>query len=202
MYVHVDIKASLRTHGSNKSPYVGRKPSKSGLTRWFQEKWKNQRGETGYKYKNDIYRPTRRITKETPTTIQELTQKEIEQARKEKYRKGRVKRFHGGRKNGIMQERILRIEKGKHPKKYTAFVQNLKTKKIRKLNFGDRRYEQYKDSTPLKAWAHKNHNSFLRRRNYFKRHSGVNTKKEALQKEKKKNSYLYTPKILSHTYLW
>jgi hypothetical protein len=42
---------------------------------------------------NDVYRPTVRVTKETPTTFQELTQKEIERARREKANKGRVKKF-------------------------------------------------------------------------------------------------------------
>ena len=42
--------------------YTGDK-SKGGLTRWFKEDWKNQRGETGYKKKGDIYRPTKRVSK-------------------------------------------------------------------------------------------------------------------------------------------
>lgn len=66
---------------------------KTGLTRWFDEKWVNQRGEVGYKYKSDIYRPTHRITKKTPITHKELSNKEIRRARTKKYRKGRVYRF-------------------------------------------------------------------------------------------------------------
>jgi len=66
---------------------------KTGLTRWFDEKWVNQRGEVGYKYKSDIYRPTHRITKKTPITHKELSNKEIRRARTKKYRKGRVHRF-------------------------------------------------------------------------------------------------------------
>ena len=57
------------------------------------EKWKNQRGEIGYKNKNDIYRPTVKITKDTPTTLNELTPQEIEKARREKYLEGRVFKF-------------------------------------------------------------------------------------------------------------
>ena len=79
-----------------KKPYKGRKTQKRGLKRWFKEKWVNQRGEVGYKYKNDIYRPSKRITKKTPITHKELTKKEIKKARKEKYTKGRVKRFKKG----------------------------------------------------------------------------------------------------------
>ena len=73
--------------------YEGKEDKNKGLNRWFKEKWLNQRGEIGYKFKNDIYRPTVRITKETPTTIEELKKKEIEKARREKYLKGRVSKF-------------------------------------------------------------------------------------------------------------
>ena len=61
--------------------------SKKGLNRWFKEKWKNTRDEIGYKYKNDIYRPTKRITKATPITYEELSAKDIKKARRTKYKK-------------------------------------------------------------------------------------------------------------------
>ena len=77
----------------NKSSYTGTYTKKKGLTRWFNEKWVNQRGEVGYKHKNDIYRPSKRITKETPTTHAELNEKELKRARKEKYKTGRVRKF-------------------------------------------------------------------------------------------------------------
>lgn len=51
------------------------KPTKKGLTRWFDEKWVNQRGEVGYRYKSDVYRPTKRITSKTPVTWKELSKK-------------------------------------------------------------------------------------------------------------------------------
>ena len=73
--------------------YEGTKPSKTGLKRWFNERWTNQRGEVGYKYKSDIYRPNIRITKDTPTTFNELTKKEIETGRRKKYLDGRVDKF-------------------------------------------------------------------------------------------------------------
>ena len=79
-------------YGKNKKPYTGKK-NKSGLKRWFREKWVNQRGKVGYKYKSDIYRPSIRITRKTPKTHKELSKKAIKRARTEKYRKGRVKRF-------------------------------------------------------------------------------------------------------------
>jgi hypothetical protein len=89
--------AFSKKHGPKKPPYKGNKTKKKGLARWFAEEWKNQRGEIGYKYKNDVYRPSKRITKKTPTTFNELTDKSIKKARSEKYRKGRVNRFSGGK---------------------------------------------------------------------------------------------------------
>ena len=59
----------------------------------MKEKWTNQRGEVGYKYKSDVYRPTVKISKETPTTFNELTNKQIERARQEKAKTGRVNKF-------------------------------------------------------------------------------------------------------------
>ena len=73
--------------------YSGDKDKDAPLNRWFLEKWTNQRGEVGYDKKSDIYRPTIRITKDTPTTFSELTPAEIERAKAEKARTGRVKKF-------------------------------------------------------------------------------------------------------------
>ena len=86
-------KSFKKKYGSNRSPYKGEKPTDRGLKRWFNEKWVNQRGEVGYKNKSDIYRPSRRVTKKTPKTHGELTRKQVKRARREKYKKGRVRRF-------------------------------------------------------------------------------------------------------------
>ena len=72
--------------------YSGDK-SKGSLGRWFKEEWKNQRGETGYKKKGDVYRPTKRVNSKTPTTFKELSKKEIDAAKREKAKTGRVKEF-------------------------------------------------------------------------------------------------------------
>ena len=73
--------------------YGGKKKEKDGLSRWFKEDWRNQRGQVGYKFKSDIYRPTKRITEDTPSTFSELEKERIEKARKIKAKKGRVKKF-------------------------------------------------------------------------------------------------------------
>lgn len=84
--------AFKRKHGGG-SGYSGKKSSKKGLSRWFAEKWRNQRGEVGYRRKGDVYRPTRRITSKTPTTFRELSRSELRRAMKTKARLGRVTRF-------------------------------------------------------------------------------------------------------------
>lgn len=85
-------KAYLKKYKSNEA-YYGKKTNKQGLARWFKEEWKNQRGEVGYKNTNDVYRPTRRVTRKTPLTFNELTKYELTKAKKIKETKGRVYRF-------------------------------------------------------------------------------------------------------------
>tara|TARA_B110000495_G_C22674565_1_gene398492 strand:- start:105 stop:527 length:423 start_codon:yes stop_codon:yes gene_type:complete len=108
----------------------------------------------------------------------------------------------GGMKLPKMEEKIVKFKKGPFPKKYTAIIKNNKTKKERVIHFGDRRYPQFKDRTPLKLYAHKNHNTRKRMRNYYSRHSGIPNRKKAIIKERKVGKGLYTAKILSHEYLW
>ena len=79
-------------YGKNKKPYKGDK-SKSKLYRWIREKWTNEKGGTGYNSKSKLYRPSVRISKDTPITWGELSKKEIARAKREKKKTGRVKRF-------------------------------------------------------------------------------------------------------------
>lgn len=99
------------------------------------------------------------------------------------------------------KEKIININVSGH-KKYKATVKNIKTSKTRSIHFGAKGYQQYKDSTSLKKYKSKNHGDSKRRKLYFKRHSGVDNKKEALALEWKKSKGLYNAKILSHIYLW
>lgn len=85
-------RAFRKKHGSSRSPYRGSR-SRSRLGRWFKERWRNQRGEVGYRYKSDVYRPTRRVSRRTPRTFRELSRSRVSRARREKSRKGRVSRF-------------------------------------------------------------------------------------------------------------
>merc|ERR1712070_285138 len=65
------------------------------LRRWFKEHWTNEAGNIGYEYDqgNTLYRPNIRVSEQTPTTWQELTQEEIQKAKEQKQKKGRVKKM-------------------------------------------------------------------------------------------------------------
>lgn len=86
-------KNSFKEIHGDKNPYIGTKKKNQGLTRWFMEDWKSDTGKYGYTSKSSVYRPTKRITKDSPTTFSELTKKEIKSAKRKKYRYGRVKKF-------------------------------------------------------------------------------------------------------------
>ena len=102
-----------------------------------------------------------------------------------------------------MKEKIIRFERSPIQfKKYRAFVRNYKSGKVRHIDFGDNRYQQYKDRTPLKLYKSKNHGNRKRMRNYFNRHSGTPNRERAIAKERAHSKGYYNAKILSHEYLW
>ena len=82
-----------KRYGEDKDPYIGLKPRKSGLTRWYQEEWRNESGGVGYDSKNTLYRPTNRVTADTPKTWGEISGSRVKSARAEKKAKGRVTKF-------------------------------------------------------------------------------------------------------------
>jgi hypothetical protein len=101
-----------------------------------------------------------------------------------------------------MNETIVNFAPGPNFKKYTAIVRNKSTGNTRKIHFGDRRYQQYKDRTPLGRYTRKNHGDRKRMRGYFSRHSGTPKRADAIRREIKKSGGTYNAKILSHKYLW
>ena len=82
-------------------------------------------------------------------------------------------------------------------KKYRAILTNGKT-----VDFGDSRYQHYKDQTPIKNYSYLDHRDTKRRKAYFQRHSNEDTKIRALNKEIKASNGKITAKILAHFYLW
>lgn len=65
----------------------------AALRRWFKEEWKTPKGKEGYSGSDRTFRPTKRISKDTPTTWSELSPAEKAAAAKEKREKGRVSRY-------------------------------------------------------------------------------------------------------------
>ena len=77
--------------------------------------------------------------------------------------------------------------------KYTAII-NKNGKKLR-VNFGDKRYEQYHDKIGL--YSHLDHNDKERRKRYIKRHSAIINKDGS-----KAVNVKYSPAWFSLRYLW
>ena len=68
-------------------------------------------------------------------------------------------------------------------KKYVAILPDGK-----RVDFGDKRFSQWKDSTPLKAYAHKDHGDPKRRESYYARHG--------------KDAKFHSAKYFAFKYLW
>tara|TARA_R110000823_G_scaffold308340_1_gene431891 strand:- start:11130 stop:11543 length:414 start_codon:yes stop_codon:yes gene_type:complete len=96
--------------------YSGKKKEKKGLSRWFKEKWESQSGNKVYKKKGDIFRPTKRITKDTPTTMKELTPAQKKRAMNEKKKKGRVSKFDKDKEESPNTKSIKENLKNKNKK--------------------------------------------------------------------------------------
>ena len=76
------------------------------------------------------------------------------------------------------QFRFIKFQKSKSRfSKYDAIIEDIKTRRRQKVPFGDKRYEQYKDTTGLKIYSHLDHNNLKRRDNYLKRHASTMKRK-------------------------
>ena len=83
---------------------------------------------------------------------------------------------------------FVMFEKGRYPKKYNAVLQHKETKRLKRVPFGDARYQQFYDNTGLNLYSHMNHGDKARRRLYYDRHGA--------------NAPLFSSKYFSHRYLW
>jgi hypothetical protein len=73
----------------------------------------------------------------------------------------------------MSEYKFLRNEKSNTKgKKYTALIQNKKTGKIKKINYGSSINKQFKDSTGLGVYTSKNHGDSVKRAGYKARHNG------------------------------
>ena len=85
--------------------------------------------------------------------------------------------------------KLIKITPSKRKyKKYQALLRNVRTGRTKTVHFGDSRYQQYKDSTGIGKYSHKDHLDLARRRRYYQRHGRKAPK--------------WSPKWFSHKYLW
>jgi|TARA_Y100000748_G_C15174542_1_gene363043 hypothetical protein len=71
-----------------------RKTSKgAALRRWFKEDWRTPKGKKGYEDGENTFRPTKKISSDTPSTWSELTPAQKARAKREKNTKGRVSKY-------------------------------------------------------------------------------------------------------------
>lgn len=91
-------------------------------------------------------------------------------------------------KKSVLKLTGFEVSKRKH-KKYTALVLNTKTNRIKRIHFGDRRYQHYRDRTPLKKFQHLDHLDRKRRIRFRKRFQKMS------QRE-------FSPAYFALKYLW
>lgn len=78
------------------------------LKRWFKEDWRTPRGNKDYSKGENTFRPTKKISKDTPKTWSQLSKGDKARAAKEKREKGRVSRYkHGGNYRGKLADKNM-----------------------------------------------------------------------------------------------
>ena len=82
------------------------------LKRWFKEDWRTPKGNKDYTKGENTFRPTKKITSDTPSTWSELSKGERRRAQIEKNTKGRVSKYKKGKtmKEGGMSPAWTRKE--------------------------------------------------------------------------------------------
>ena len=73
----------------------------------------------------------------------------------------------------MKEYKILKVEEASNKKKkYKTTLKHRKTGKTKSFSWGARGYQQYRDRTKLKLYAHLDHNDNTRKERYMKRHIG------------------------------
>ena len=77
------------------SPFKKVRKTKEGLAlkRWFNEDWQTPSGSKDYSDGDVVFRPTKKVSKDTPKTYSELSPSDIAAGRKEKKTEGRVSKY-------------------------------------------------------------------------------------------------------------
>ena len=77
------------------SPFKKVRKTKEGLAlkRWFNEDWQTPSGSKDYSDGDVVFRPTKKVSKDTPKTYNELSPSDIAAGRKERKAEGRVSKY-------------------------------------------------------------------------------------------------------------
>ena len=77
------------------SPFKKVRKTKEGLAlkRWFKEEWETPGGSKDYSDGDVVFRPTKKVSKDTPKTYGELSPSDIAAVINEKKTKGRVSKY-------------------------------------------------------------------------------------------------------------
>ena len=77
------------------SPFKKVRKTKEGLAlkRWFKEDWRTPSGSKDYSDGDVVFRPTKKVSKDTPKTYSELSEEDIKKGRRQKRKTGRAKKY-------------------------------------------------------------------------------------------------------------
>ena len=91
----------------------------------------------------------------------------------------------------------MKIEENKIKEHSGTSFSVTKTNNVSKIDFGDKRYKHFKDTTDLKLYSDLDNNDKKRQKNYCKRSGAIKDKNNKLTKNNKESSNYY-----SRTFLW
>jgi hypothetical protein len=92
----VALPFSIMAYTQPSSPFNKVRKTKKGLSlkRWFKEDWRTPKGKKGYsKGDSGTFRPTKKVSADTPDTYSELSPSDLAAAKAERKAKGRVSRY-------------------------------------------------------------------------------------------------------------
>ena len=77
------------------SPFKKVRKTKEGLAlkRWFKEDWRTPSGSKDYSDGDVVFRPTKKVSKDTPKTYSELSEADIKKGRRQKRKTGRAGKY-------------------------------------------------------------------------------------------------------------
>jgi len=178
----------VKTYKQKGGEYIGKKPTNEGLDRWFKEDWKDI---AGLDY--PVYRPTKRITSETPLTPREIKPDNLkEQILLKQQIRGEqnLPPFKGTGLSDFSNPDTVHRRLKEYDPKLELYISDKKDKKYfiinpqtgKKIYFGAMGYQDFTK-----------HNDPVRRANYLRRSANI-------RGDWKTNKY--SPNNLARNVLW